>query len=123
MGRTRRISHSRHSRQKNPSTTMRLHSGSDINLPERSQKQSRRWAWKRSGNRTMSRRPAHYLMRSLRRRFSVARPGTKHKRIIAMLQTPAGATIASLVTATEYEILGSLSDLLAGRTKLLDLLP
>jgi Protein of unknown function (DUF3489) len=32
-----------------------------------------------------------------------ARPGTKHARIIAMLRTPAGATIASLVTATEWQ--------------------
>jgi hypothetical protein len=29
-------------------------------------------------------------------------PHTKHARIIAMLRTPAGATIASLVTATEW---------------------
>ena len=33
----------------------------------------------------------------------IARPGTKHERIIAMLQTPAGATIASLVTATKWQ--------------------
>src|SRR6266481_6391276 len=33
----------------------------------------------------------------------VARPGTKHERIIAMLRTPAGATIASLVTATAWQ--------------------
>jgi Protein of unknown function (DUF3489) len=32
-----------------------------------------------------------------------ARPGTKHARIIAMLRTPAGATIASLITATEWQ--------------------
>jgi|SRR5450759_1777671 hypothetical protein len=34
-----------------------------------------------------------------------SRPGarTKHERIIAMLRTPAGATIASLVTATEWQ--------------------
>jgi len=30
-------------------------------------------------------------------------PSTKHARIIAMLRTPAGATIASLVTATECQ--------------------
>jgi hypothetical protein len=30
-------------------------------------------------------------------------PDTKHARIIAMLRTPAGATIASLVTATEWQ--------------------
>ncbi len=32
-----------------------------------------------------------------------ARPDTKHARIVAMLQTPAGATIASLVTATDWQ--------------------
>jgi Protein of unknown function (DUF3489) len=30
-------------------------------------------------------------------------PGTKHARIIAMLRTSAGVTIASLVTATEWQ--------------------
>src|SRR5258705_9943135 len=30
-------------------------------------------------------------------------PSTKHTRIIAMLRTPAGTTIASLVTATEWQ--------------------
>ncbi len=30
-------------------------------------------------------------------------PSTKHARIIAMLRTPIGATIASLVTATEWQ--------------------
>jgi hypothetical protein len=34
---------------------------------------------------------------------SAARPGTKHARIIAMLRTPAGATIAALVTATKWQ--------------------
>jgi hypothetical protein len=34
---------------------------------------------------------------------SPARPDTKHARIIAMLRTPAGATVASLVTATEWQ--------------------
>jgi hypothetical protein len=34
---------------------------------------------------------------------SAARPDTKHDRIIAMLRTPAGATIASLVTVTEWQ--------------------
>src|SRR5260221_12828588 len=32
-----------------------------------------------------------------------ARSSTKHDRIIAMLRTPAGATIASLVTATDWQ--------------------
>jgi hypothetical protein len=32
-----------------------------------------------------------------------ARSGTKHARILAMLRMPAGATIASLVTATKWQ--------------------
>jgi hypothetical protein len=34
---------------------------------------------------------------------SPARPDTKHDRIIAMLRTSAGATIASLVTVTDWQ--------------------
>src|ERR1700682_2091774 len=34
---------------------------------------------------------------------SAARPATKHARIIAMLRTPAGSTIAAIVTATEWQ--------------------
>jgi Protein of unknown function (DUF3489) len=34
---------------------------------------------------------------------SAARPDTKHARIIAMLRTAPGATIASLVTATQWQ--------------------
>ena len=34
---------------------------------------------------------------------SAARPATKHGRIIAMLRTPAGATIAAIMTATEWQ--------------------
>jgi hypothetical protein len=33
----------------------------------------------------------------------VTRPVTKHDRVIAMLRTPAGATIASIVIATEWQ--------------------
>ena len=34
---------------------------------------------------------------------SPTRPKTKHARIIAMLRTPAGATIAAIMTATEWQ--------------------
>jgi hypothetical protein len=34
---------------------------------------------------------------------SAARPNTKHARIIAMLQAPACATIAAIMTATEWQ--------------------
>jgi hypothetical protein len=36
-------------------------------------------------------------------RKSPARPGTKHARIIAMLRGPGGATIAAMMTATEWQ--------------------
>jgi Protein of unknown function (DUF3489) len=32
-----------------------------------------------------------------------ARPDTKHSRIVAMLRTPAGATIAAIMTATDWQ--------------------
>ena len=34
---------------------------------------------------------------------SLTRPDTKYARILAMLRTPAGATIAAIVTATEWQ--------------------
>src|SRR3954471_9728029 len=34
---------------------------------------------------------------------SSTRPDTKHARILAMLRTPAGATIAAILTATEWQ--------------------
>ena len=34
---------------------------------------------------------------------TLTRPGTKHAHIIAMLRTPAGATSAAIMTATEWQ--------------------
>jgi hypothetical protein len=34
---------------------------------------------------------------------AAARPNTKHARIVAMLRAPAGATIAAIMTATEWQ--------------------
>ena len=34
---------------------------------------------------------------------SATRPGTKHARIVALLRTPAGATIAAMMAATEWQ--------------------
>jgi Protein of unknown function (DUF3489) len=34
---------------------------------------------------------------------SATRPDTKHARILAMLRTPAGATIATIMTVTEWQ--------------------
>jgi hypothetical protein len=34
---------------------------------------------------------------------SASRPGTKHSRIVAMLRAPAGATIAAIMTATDWQ--------------------
>jgi hypothetical protein len=34
---------------------------------------------------------------------AAARPNTKHARIIAMLRAPAGATLASIMTTTEWQ--------------------
>jgi hypothetical protein len=50
---------------------------------------------------------ARKTRRSKSRARSVAltatRPDTKHARIIAMLRAPAGATLASIITATEWQ--------------------
>ena len=47
-----------------------------------------------------SKKPARSAAGSRR---SAARPDTKHARIIAMLRAPDGATIAAMMTATEWQ--------------------
>ena len=41
--------------------------------------------------------------RSVSSSKAAARPNTKHARIIAMLRAPAGATLAAIMTATEWQ--------------------
>ena len=47
-----------------------------------------------------SKKPARSTAGSRR---NAARPDTKHARVIAMLRAPAGATIAAMTTATEWQ--------------------
>ena len=55
----------------------------------------------RSAARTIIKRKAR--ARSAPASKSAAQPDTKHARIIAMLRAPAGATIAAIITATEWQ--------------------
>jgi hypothetical protein len=60
----------------------------------------------KAANRSISRKTAKPASRKRSAPASskpTAGSDTKHARIIAMLRTPAGATIASLVTATEWQ--------------------
>ncbi len=60
----------------------------------------------KAATRSIARKTAKPVSRKRTARVSskpVASAHTKHDRIIAMLRTPAGATIASLVTATEWQ--------------------
>ena len=66
-------------------------------------------------------KPASRKRSSVASPGSAARPDTKHARIIAMLRTPAGATIASLVTATEWQrhsVRGFLADVVRKKLRL-----
>jgi Protein of unknown function (DUF3489) len=60
----------------------------------------------KAGTRSASRKTGKSRMsgRSLPSSSKVAaRPETKHARILAMLRAPAGATIAAMMTATEWQ--------------------
>ena len=65
--------------------------------PKSRPKASARPAARKTGK---SKKPARSAAASRR---TAARPDTKHARIIAMLRTPAGATIAAIMTATEWQ--------------------
>jgi len=63
----------------------------------------------KSKSKTSTRSAARTTGKSKRRPRSAhsskisTRPETKHTRILAMLRTPAGATIAAIMTATEWQ--------------------
>lgn len=65
--------------------------------PKSRRKASVRPAARKTGK---SKKPARTAAASRR---SAARPDTKQARIIAMLRTPAGATITAITTATEWQ--------------------
>src|ERR1700686_2294588 len=65
--------------------------------PKSTAKAARRSASPKSSKSKSRRRPTPASSKS------AARPATKHARIIAMLRTPAGATIASLITSTQWQ--------------------
>ncbi|SRR6266566_42818 len=65
--------------------------------PKSKRKAAARSTARKAGKPASRKRPAQASSKP------VARSSTKHARIIAMLRTPAGATIASLVTATKWQ--------------------
>jgi hypothetical protein len=68
-----------------------------MNKPKSTTKTAKRSASRKSSKSKSSKRPAPASSKQ------AARPGTKHDRIIAMLRTPVGATIASIAIATEWQ--------------------
>src|ERR1700686_1791268 len=65
--------------------------------PKSTAKAARRSASPKSSKSKSRRRPTPASSES------AARPNTKHARIIAMLRAPAGATIAAIMSATEWQ--------------------
>jgi hypothetical protein len=65
--------------------------------PVSTTKAATRSASRKSGKSSSRKRPAPASSKP------AARPATKHARIIAMLRTPAGVTIAAITTATDWQ--------------------